>query len=165
MTTKSILGKLATHLGRENWSGAGAEALAEEIIKFAGSESPIEITEPIKITRGYEGPVFEIVDSSELTGGLSSITTRQGDVAEVAADTSGGTSASGTDVNYPGLYGTVQSGGPGSGPYTVTLHGGTSVQVTQIDIDSAATVPAGAVTPVFKTNTGTYFMQVPVWGS
>jgi len=69
--------------------------------------------------------------------------------------------------SFPGV---VQSGGPGNGPYTVTIFPGgvtttqgQNVSVTQLQIDAAASVPAGASVVVFQGADGAFFMQFPVW--
>ena len=63
----------------------------------------------------------------------------------------------------------ITSGGPGAGPYTATLYpqgpnssAGAIVKVTQLQIDSGATIPAN--TWAFAVSIGgNYFVQVPVW--
>jgi hypothetical protein len=68
-----------------------------------------------------------------------------------------------------GLPGQVQSGGPGKGPYSVTIYPngtgspGTTVNVTQLQIAPTDTVPAGTWVMVMLSPDHTYSMQVPVW--
>ena len=68
-----------------------------------------------------------------------------------------------------GLPGQVQSGGPGNGPYSVTIYPngtgspGTTVNVTQLQIAPTDTVPAGTWVMVMLSPDHTYSMQVPVW--
>ena len=65
--------------------------------------------------------------------------------------------------------GQVQSGGPGAGPYVVTIYpngtgnAGQNVNVTQLQINGGSTVPSGAWVIVVQTADNSYYMQLPVW--
>ena len=60
---RALLGELATRLQRTDWNKAGAQSLADEIIAYCLSNTPIEVRGPLRFVNNSHGPVFQILDN------------------------------------------------------------------------------------------------------
>lgn len=70
MTIRNLFQNQLPRLQRQKWGkriqgqDTGVNDFAEEILAILGAEEPIVLDAPIKITRNYDGPVFEVVDAA-----------------------------------------------------------------------------------------------------
>lgn len=159
-----FFGEQAGRLLREKWKSV--LELAEELFAMSQVRGPLVANDPLILNISADSGVSPI--QIRYTGDLPPITVVHGD------DTMSLTDAEDEAVNpiQPGsepppatasvFLGTVTGGGPGVGPYSVQLVGGSTVSVLQQQIDAAETVAAGTVVYVVLVS-GIYRMQAPVW--
>jgi len=175
----------STRLLRED--GWTAPDLASELYAIFNAEVPFTVDGPVQITNTDNAPGMTIYQAGPLDTafqivrpGLPAINFQDpaippidvggpgdGGTTDTRVGSGGGiTSGTGDGDQVPvstgggGLAGTVVSGSGSS--YMVQLQDGRTVAVTQLQIDPAATIPAGtAAIVVFYM--GGYVMQVPVW--
>lgn len=87
----------------------GVQQFAEELAAILSSEKPIELYEPIKVIRRYDGPIFQVVDDPDLgTNPFQQTTRPNGDVTnDTGGSTGGGTTPGGGGNNGGGGSGTT----------------------------------------------------------
>lgn len=164
----------AVRMLRDDWAGPhGAEMLAQELYSIFTSSAPSESTAPASFSdaSGTSAPITVSVPSLEGTWPAIDFVGPQGQPAGSVAINNGvpqlqnaagkPVSGGGGGAGTTALVGTVQSGGPGTGPYVV-LANGVNINVYQLQIDSGSTIPSGTGVIVVKVG-GTYYMQAPVW--
>lgn len=169
-----MFGTQALRLLRENWPSA--TELAQELYAIFDDTNPTS-SGPITASPapGSTQPPLTL-NQDPLTLGAISIKSGSNN-ATIGLNGGSLTFSVNGDSQQPvggggggGVPGVVVSGGPGSGPYVVTIYptglsGGTqNVNVTQLSIDSGETIPAGTWTVVTQVGSN-YYMQVPVWGA
>lgn len=98
----------------------GVQQFAEELAAILSSEKPIELYEPIKVIRRYDGPIFQVVDDPGLgTNPFQQTTRPNGDVTnDTGGSTGGGSTPSG-------------GGSGGGGTSTVIINDNTTSLVIQ----------------------------------
>ena len=157
-----------------------AQALAEELYAMSGNEERADFRNGVHIQTDQSGiplvtaSVFPESDEVPLAtfnrGGQEFVLTLSIDGSNFGGFNLNGDPVSGP-LSTPGFGGGGGGGGnvftgtvvSGSGStYDVTLNNGVTVSVTQMQIDSGETIPAGTSVIVVKVNS-VYRMQVPVW--
>jgi len=155
-------------LREEKWTANG---LAEELYAMISPDVPEDFQAPttfhqtpggapaITITGAGEGDsVFDFKGRDGAKVGDIRIVNNTIEIVQRDKDTGAETTIAGASV-AGGLRGTVVSGSGSS--YVVNTSSGNK-NVTQLQIDSGETIPAGTSVVLFRDASG-YFMQVPVW--
>ena len=121
MSIRNLFANQLPRLQRQRWGrringqDPGVHELAEEVYAILGAEEPIVLDAPIKITRNYDGPVFEVGDAAG-TNAAPAVPAPPGNtdlVASINSPVAVEYNVPGTDADMPNPF-VVIEGGDGS---------------------------------------------------